>query len=667
MSPFLAESRNRILADFRDFKWSWRGALRWTAITLGAFIVAALVILYFLDWNEMRGPVARYASFRLGREVRIDGDLKVDLFRWQPHVSVAGLRVADPAWAHHPQGASVKQADVEFRLVPAIFGNWTLPLLSMDGLDVLVVRDPQGRTNWDGDGTSTFRIPPIQRFLIRNGHVQIDDMIRKLKFSGTVSSSEDINAGSNAFTLAGDGTLNGNKFVADAHGGALIHVDQSRPYAFTADVKAGDTHAVVDGSVTHPFALDEYKARINLTGKDLADVYFLTGLALPGTPPYQVDVNLSRKGAVYTLADLRGTFGRSDLSGNLTVNISGEKPDMRGRIASRTLYFDDMGALFGGGASMAQSPWLLPDTVLHTERLRQMDAEVDYTAGNVASRDIPLRGLSTHISLKNAVLELKPLSFGFTQGKLTGGISVDGRKDVPTAAMDVRVSDLHVETFIKSADKPVSGIVEARAKLSGTGKSVHAAAAAANGQVTAVMPSGQIRHSLAEWMGVNVISALGLSLAGDNSNTEVRCAVVHFDVAKGQMAARQFVFDTAPVRVDGQGSINLQDETLNLSLNGNPKSFQILRLHAPIRMSGKLASPNLDVDVKPAILQTAIGAGLGLVAGPAALLAFIDPGLAKDANCTGILTTAQSQGAPVKGAAVQASKARDVARQAEKR
>ena len=481
MSPFLAESRNRILADFQDFQWSWRGALRWTAIVLGAFIVAALVMLYFLDWNEMRGPVARYASFRLGREVRIDGDLKVDLFRWQPHVSVGGLRIADPAWAHHPQGASLKQGDVEFRLVPAIFGN---------------------------------------------------------------------------------------KFLADVHGGALIHVDQSRPYAFTADVKAGDTHAIVDGSVTHPFALDEYKAKINLTGKNLADVYFLTGLALPSTPSYQIDVNLSRKDAVYTLADLRGKLGRSDLSGNLTVNVAGDKPDMRGRIASRTLYFDDMGALFGGGAKMAQSPWLLPDTVLHTERLRQMNAEVDYTADDVASRDIPLRGLATHISLKDGVLELKPLSFGFTQGKLTGGISIDGRKDVPTAALDVRVSDLHVENFIKSADKPVSGIVEARAKLTGTGKSVHAVAAAANGQVTAVIPSGQIRHSLAEWMGVNVISALGLSLAGDNSNTDVRCAVVHFDVAQGQMAARQFVFDTAPVRVDGQGSINLQDETLNLTLTG---------------------------------------------------------------------------------------------------
>src|SRR6202012_3163570 len=114
------------------------GFLRWTGTVIMAFLVAAVIMLYFLDWNQMRGPIGRYASARFGREVRIDGDLKVNLFRWQPHVEVGGLYVGNPAmgnaaWASRPEGAYVSQGVVEFRLWPAIFGHLVLPKVELDG------------------------------------------------------------------------------------------------------------------------------------------------------------------------------------------------------------------------------------------------------------------------------------------------------------------------------------------------------------------------------------------------------------------------------------------------------------------------------------------------------------------------------------------------------
>src|SRR5690242_3776781 len=106
----------RIIADFRDFRFTWSGFARWTFTVLAAFLFAALVTLYFLDWNQMRGVIGRYASARSGREVRIDGDLKVDLFRLQPHVSVGKLTIGNPAWAGPRPGAMVEQGEFEFRL-----------------------------------------------------------------------------------------------------------------------------------------------------------------------------------------------------------------------------------------------------------------------------------------------------------------------------------------------------------------------------------------------------------------------------------------------------------------------------------------------------------------------------------------------------------------------
>lgn len=653
-------ARERVVADFRDFQFTWSGFFKWSGITLLALLIAALVTLYFLDWNQMRGPLSRYLSYQTGREVRIEGDLDVRLFTLQPSIDVSGLTIGNPRWLSsgkesRPSAATVKQARVELRLLPLLFGNLILPLVKFDEPDVLVVREASGRTNWDGDKTdSPWKLPPINRFLINNGHLVIEDDVRKLRFTGTVTSEETSDGGRAAFALVGDGTLNKSKFLANVTGGPLLNVDASKPYPFHADVRAGETHAVVDGQITRPFQLDRFNASIKVNGPTLSDLYFLTGLVLPNTPPYQLTVAVAREGALYRLNDIKGVLGSTDIAGNLSVDASQDIPALAGKIASRVLNFEDLGAVIGGGKNApVPTKYLLPETLIHTERLRQTNAEVDYSARSIKSRDFPLTSLDTHISLQGGVLNLKPLAFGFTQGRLSGSLKVDARKRVPVTSVDARITDIRAENFIKSSDKPISGLLEARAVLTGTGNSVHAAASTANGTFTAVVPSGGMRHSLAEWTGVDVLTALSLSLSGDNSHTNLRCAVTSFGAKDGLLTAQRFVIDTDPVRIDGSGTINLRDETFDLRLQGKPKNFQIVRARAPITVKGSLGQPVLGVEAGPLVAQGGIAAALGFINPLASILAFIDPGLAKDAHCAPLLAEAKAKGAPVKDSAVR--------------
>jgi AsmA family protein len=310
------------------------------------------------------------------------------------------------------------------------------------------------------------------------------------------------------------------------------------------------------------------------------------------------------------------------------------------------LVLQDLGPLVGGGPNApANTNYLLPQTLLHTERLTRTNAEVDYTAAKVRSQDIPLTTLDTHISVEDGVLKLKPLAFGFTQGKLAGSIRIDARRPVPISTVDAQISGVHAENFIKRGDKPIYGVLEARAVLTGIGKSVHDAASNANGIVTAVVSSGGMRRSLAEWSGVDVLTALSLNLAGDDSNTNLRCAVASFGAKDGVLTTQQFVIDTDPVRVDGTGTINLRDETLDMQLQGKPKHLQLMRLRAPITVKGTLAHPVLGIGAGKALTQGGIAAALGLVNPLAAILAFVDPGLAKNANCGSLVADAKAKGA----------------------
>jgi uncharacterized protein involved in outer membrane biogenesis len=648
-------------AEFARAPWSWPGALRWTGIIVAAFIIAILVTLYYMDWNTMRGPVARYASARLGRTVGI-GHLSVHLFTRQPRIAIDGLTVANPSWLQAPYAASIPHLRIEIRLFPLLRGALVVPLVQLTQPDILFVRDGQGRTNWKISGAaSNWTMPDIHNFLIDQGHFHIVDRIRKMDFAGNISSQEHSDrARPSAFVATGSGTLNGSKVLAEIHGGPLINVDETKPYAFSVDLRAGTSHALMVGSLLHPFHLGQYAGHANFTGADLSDLYYLTGLPMPGTPPYRLSGDLSRDGKQLYLKNLSGIIGWSDLHGNLALDTSRERPFLSGALSSHNLRFEDLGVLFGRpakpgkpdaalpapkpGAPMADA-LVLPDVPLHTEHMRHMDVSLDYKADQVNSVDFPMRAVTLHVSLVKGVLTIKPMTLDFIQGKMSGSLIIDGSRDVPVTSTDMRVTGIHLENFIAKADKPITGLLEARAVLKGHGHSVHDAAATAKGTFTVVVPGGTVRRSLAEWLGVNVLSGLGLTLAGDKSSTSLRCAVGHFDVQDGVMTAQQFVLDTGPVLVKGQGSVDLGKETVNLRFAGQPKSFQLVRLRAPITVSGPLDHPAIGLMTDTALAQGGIGLVLGILAPPAALLAFVDPAVADNADCAALLAGAEKKGA----------------------
>jgi hypothetical protein len=113
------------------------------------------------------------------------------------------------------------------------------------------------------------------------------------------------------------------------------------------------------------------------------------------------------------------------------------------------------------------------------------------------------------------------------------------------------------------------------------------------------------------------------------------------------MHARDVVFDSDVTTATGSGTVNLKDETLNMQLNGAPKKFTLVRVRAPITITGPLRSPSIGVKASGAIAQGGVALALGALLTPfAAIIPFIDPGLAKNADCAAVDATAQRHGAP---------------------
>jgi uncharacterized protein involved in outer membrane biogenesis len=641
-----------------------------------ALIVAFIVALW--DWNWFRGPLAQVMANRMHRSVTITGDLRIHPFSWQPSATVDGVHVGNPKWVGPGELADIGRIAVQIRLAPLFGGHLDLRLLEFDRPQLRLYRNSDGLASWDfSDGSKPdepLTLPPIRKFVIDGGQVYLKDEDRKLTFAGTIDARERLGLANRGFQLVGNGTLNAQPFRLSVTGGPLLNIDRTKPYPFDADIRAGETYVTARGAAPRPFDLSQFYMDATARGPDLSQLYGITGVALPNTPPYSLHGRLSRSGRLYRIDGLGGRVGSSDLSGWLTVQgRPGSRPLLKADLRSRSLVFPDLGALFGGAPKtsavanpeqkavarkMAAQQRIFPEATLNFDRIRKLDADVTYRAQTITRAPIDLTAGSTHVQLTAGLLRADPLSLDLPQGRITGWVQLNGRGKDAVTDLDLRLSNARLEHMVTvsfQGARPIAGPLVGRVKLHGMGDSVHDAIGDANGQAVLVAPGGEIRQALAELAGVDVIKGLGLLFSKDQHTTPVRCAVAQFDVRGGVASADRIVIDTGPVRIDGSGVVNLDQETLGFRLMGHPKRFQFVRLVAPITVSGPILHPKPTVAKGPAIGQAALGLALGAALSPlAAILPFVDPGMAKDANCSALVSDGKQQGAPVRPSQVAA-------------
>ncbi len=637
----------------------------------GAILLALIVFIALFQWNWLRGPLAHAISARLNRPVTITGNLEVHPWSWSPRATINGLVIGNPAWAGPAPMARLPRLTVQVKLLPLLKGQVRLPLVEADRPDVTLLRDASGRANWvwrPGQKPKPLKLPAINHLIIADGAVRFDDAQRRLHFTGVISSNESvIGAGRGVFRLEGKGTLNQARFVALVTGGPLINVDPSRAYPFEARIEAGATRVSARGRIDHPFDLAGVSGVMSVSGPDFSDLYHLTGLALPSTPPYALSAGFSRVNANYAFRRIHGRMGDSDLSGDLAIDDDTGRPFLTGGLASRRLNLPDLLAVTGGGARhvagrtvspsqkvmaarLAAEHRLLPDARLDVSRIRGMDARLAYRAASVAGAKLPIRALSFDLALDHGVLSIDPLSVNLPQGRLAGSIRLDARRATPVTGLDLRLTNARLETLVaaRGGASPIEGGLYARVKLTGAGDSVRAAAAHANGQLTVIVPGGRVRTAFAELLGIDVTKGLFLLITKNKGETPIRCAVADFKATDGVLNAQSIVFDSDVVLAKGDGRIDLRDETLDLTLSGKPKKFRLVRIGAPITLRGTLEAPKVGVDVVKAAPQAAMAVALGAVVAPlAAVLPLLGPGLAKDADCGALTAQAAARGAPV--------------------
>ncbi len=632
-------------------------------VACGLLAVTLVVLAVLWDWNWFKGPIERRVQARTGRAFKIDGNLDVDLGRTTT-VLADRLRFSDAGWSSQQDMATVRELQLDIRLWPLLRGDVRIPRIVLDTPRLRLEKGPQGIGNWvfgKHDGGTQVQFTGLR---VDDGRLQYIDSASKTNVDVTVTTGKaDQHDAAPPIQVNGGGTWHGNKFTLQGQAQSPLDLrDKQRPYRIDVQARAGATKAHARGTLLDPLQLRNFDLKLALVGQDLADLYPLLGLAIPDTPPYSLNGRLTRDiksgndGATKTTwhyDDFTGKVGDSDLGGDASVTTGGARPYLRGKLVSKRLDFDDLAGFVGAapqtGGNESSNPRLaaksaqqkardrvLPDTPYALDKLRSMDADVRWKAQRINAPRLPLDDMDVHLLLENGVLQLKPLDFGVAGGNIHSDIRMDARGSPIRTEADIDARGLKLGSLFPDATlvRDAIGNIGGKVKLSGNGNSIAAMLASSDGDAALGMGRGQISNLLLEYAGLDIAEALKFLVEGDRK-IPIRCAFGDFSVKDGVMTSRALAFDTTDTIIVGEGSISLEDETLDLKLRPRPKDRSLLVFRSPLLVDGTFKDPSFHPDLARVGLRGAIALVLGTIAPPAALLATLELGPGNDADCGG--------------------------------
>ena len=109
--------------------------------------IAALLLWLLFDPNNFRDDLEALVEDGTGREFSIDDDLALTLFPWLG-IETGQLRLGHAAGFGDDDFASVDSAVARVRLTPLFGGRMEIGTVVLDGLELNLARDADGRDNW---------------------------------------------------------------------------------------------------------------------------------------------------------------------------------------------------------------------------------------------------------------------------------------------------------------------------------------------------------------------------------------------------------------------------------------------------------------------------------------------------------------------------------------
>jgi uncharacterized protein involved in outer membrane biogenesis len=573
-------------------------AKRWvkiTGIVVAGVLVLGLIVLAAFPWGSLKGVIQRQLTARFGRPVTIGGIERVDTFGFNPTIRITDVRIPQAEWAGAGDFVRLREAEATFSGLALLKGAFGPRDVKARGLRLVLVRDRNGRTNWErpgkpkGGGSST----DLDGLTISDSVIAYRDD-KQDRFVTARFASDPVHG----IRAAGNGTIRGAA-VRIAVAGPSVERFRGKPWPFTATIDGDALSITAKGRMDHPLDTDAMELDVTARAADLKLIDAVIEAGLFRTQPVSFSAHVRHDQPKWTVTQLKGVVGRSDFTGHVSVDKQDGRSKVDGAIVSRQFDFGDLasdeGKAKGAALERAIGPRLVPNTRIDIGKIDTTDARMAFRIKRIVSAKgvSPILSAKGVLAIDHQLLTLSDLDARLPHGRVEGKLTVDQRGDrkVPMVDINLRLRGSSVQD-LAGGGGDFSGNVSARARLRGPGTTIRAAVGNANGTIGFVARDGQLPQGIAAALGFDAARAL---LAKDGERAGLRCVVLKLDVTRGHGRIDPMIVDTTASLMRGQGSVVFPGETLNIRLTGTPKQHALLRVPGSAYMTGTIERPAVTI------------------------------------------------------------------------
>jgi uncharacterized protein involved in outer membrane biogenesis len=635
-----------------------------------AILFAIWLTLYITKGRFLRPTFESVATRTLHRDVKVGGDFQLYFDPLDAKFRAERMTISNPDWARNKTLFSADAIEARIKTLALLLGRQRVRVLTLDNSTVDLEWTKDGKHNsWTmGDPNvppSKLHLPYIRSAFVSGTTVHYSDPRLLLTTDVKVDTVEATNNRlDNDIRFHGGGTMRAEPFVVT---GRLLSPNETvtgGENRVALAIASGPTHLDVTGTLPAATRIAGANLALQARGPNLARLFDFLGVAVPATRSYHIRSALTYEdgieGGAWKFTHMRGVFGDSDLAGRMTITLPKDRLNIDADLATQKLDILDIGpfvgyepqALKNKGVVAATSqpgghPRLLPDAPLRIDAVSRFDAHVKYRARTIRAPNVPISNVGLVLNLDHSRLALSPLTFDMAGGLFSSDVVINARKQPVETRYDIRLSPTPMGRLLARwgvEQSGTSGTLKARAQMTGEGDSVRKSLASANGRFAVIIPNGTMWARNAQLAELDIGTFLWKMFEKKlKEPVQINCGLLAFTVRDGIAAADPILIDTSKNVIVGRGGFSFKNESVDLLIRADGKTFSLISAQSPVNLGGYFAKPSLNVISPELIARGGAAVALGVFASPlASVLAFVDIGDAKAAACGPVLQGAHA-------------------------
>lgn len=615
------------------------------ALAALAVLLVAIVLLApgLVPAKTYKGRLEAEASKALGRTVTLGDDISFKIIP-QTAFSVSDLVIANAEGFDGDHLARVERADIGVKLMPLFGGKVEISRFLLTRPDLNLQKSKSGAVNWNLAATSAPQPggAPAQTpkelslgdvRLIDGKAVYADGASGKTYTLDTINA--DIRLDSLAEPLEVDGAMNFQgapstvKVVLTNLADMLAKKDTNLKLDMTlADASVGADLTIAGGDTL------AYTGPISVNAPDLPALAKLFDVELADAPGFdRLSLSGEATGAPTSLALSAAKIGfdKIDADGDLKLDWSGAKPKATGALNTGAL---DLRPYMPPPATTAQGFPAWSSDKMDFTSLRNIDADLDLSAGQVFLNDIETGAARMRLKIADARMTADIPQIGFYKGGGSGKLVVDAARATPSIAGDFKMSSVDANPFtidLMKMDR-VLGLGGFTLTFNATGSSQKAIMESLDGKGGFDLADGalkginiaKIAASVTKLYEGGLTNPAGITAAiaearRPDERTDFSKFLTTFTIVDGQMQAPNITLEGPYLTMTGVGKVNLPGQAVDIRLlpraSTSADGKEGRKVAIPVRIGGTFSQPTIGVDVEALVRGRAEQTVRGLLDG----------------------------------------------------